>query len=65
MLMVLVGLILAVPGCIGAVPRAEGPTEEGEQAPIFVLPSAEFGEVALQTYRGRQWVLLYFSMGPG
>ena len=39
--------------------------EVGDHAPSFTLPSATGGTVRLADFRGRQPVLLYFSMGPG
>jgi cytochrome oxidase Cu insertion factor (SCO1/SenC/PrrC family) len=38
---------------------------EGDPAPSFHLPSAEGAGVSLDDFRGKQPVLLYFSMGPG
>jgi hypothetical protein len=37
----------------------------GSVAPEFTLPSAKGGTVSLGEFRGREAVLLYFSMGPG
>jgi hypothetical protein len=52
----------------GAETRGDGaePTlRVGEKAPGFALPAVGGGSVALDDYRGRKPVLLYFSMGPG
>lgn len=38
---------------------------EGDQAPDFILPSAEGEQVELADLTNHQPVLLYFSMGPG
>lgn len=37
----------------------------GDRAPAFSLPSADGETVSLSEFRGKQAVLLYFSMGPG
>lgn len=36
---------------------------EGDPAPTFRLPTAEGGEIALEDYRGRGPVILWFSKG--
>jgi len=61
-------LMLLVPACGGT----EGPNgsredypREGDKAPGFSLPSAEGSAVSVADFRGKQPVLLYFSMGPG
>jgi hypothetical protein len=38
---------------------------EGDPAPPFRLLSASGAGVSLDDFRGKQPVLLYFSMGPG
>jgi len=45
--------------------RSRGPLRVGVEAPPFTLPSLGDESVTLDDYRGRQPVLLYFSMGPG
>lgn len=62
-LVALLGLLLLTIGCS----REEGPlsVKKGEVAPDFRLPSAQGREVALEDFRGKRAVLLYFSMGPG
>ncbi len=67
-LLVSLGLVALVgAGCGGPGndrQSADAPTE-GDAAPSFRLPSGQGAHVSLADYRGKQPVLLYFSMGPG
>ena len=61
----LLAFVVASCGGPGNQPeRADFPAE-GDAAPSFRLPSGQGPNVSLADYRGKQAVLLYFSMGPG
>jgi cytochrome oxidase Cu insertion factor (SCO1/SenC/PrrC family) len=55
--------LLTLTGC-QATTKAEG-LREGSPAPAFELEAVGGKRVSLQQYRGKQPVLLFFSMGPG
>ncbi len=50
-------------GTAGSPPSADEGPQIGDPAPAFSLPSAQGGSVSLGEFRGREAVLLYFSMG--
>jgi hypothetical protein len=64
------GLALLATACQQQLRSSSQVTEDpsikkGSRAPGFVLPSADGEKMSLAEFRGRQPVLLYFSMGPG
>jgi hypothetical protein len=56
-------LLFLVTACGGS--GGGGALAVGDAAPAFSLPSADGRTVSLSEFRGKQALLLYFSMGPG
>ena len=56
---VLLGMVLVVSSVLGAS-RPAGGVELGEPAPPFTLASTTGGDISLNDYRGKKWVLLEF-----
>ncbi len=56
---VLLGTALAVSSVLGAS-RPAGAVEVGEPAPPFTLASTTGGDISLNDFRGKKWVLLEF-----
>ena len=56
---VLLGTALAVASVLGAS-RPAGAVEVGEPAPPFTLPSTTGGNISLNDFRDKKWVLLEF-----
>ena len=65
----LAGSILLTASCDGGGSGSgiedDATLSEGDQAPVFSLPSVSGENVALSDFAGKKPVLLYFSMGPG
>ena len=55
----LFGTVLAVFSVLGA-PRPAGAAQVGEPAPACTLASTTGGDISLNDFRGKKWVLLEF-----